>query len=112
MHELARKRPVKHALRDLCRLEQSVEIDTCLDTHLVAHVSHVLCAHVSRSVNVGVSGERTTSEARDRAVEHVDAHLQCGVYIRRTHAASIVQVKTNADVGGQLPDRADAPLDV
>ena len=53
------------------------------------------------------AGERAAAKPGDRRIETVDAHLQPGIGVGDAHAARVVQMQRDAQVGIALAHRAD-----
>src|SRR3990170_269475 len=75
--------------------DQRVEVHAGLDPHLVQHVHHVLGGDVAG----GPRRVGAAAQAADGAVEPVDADLERREDVRRRHAARVVQVQAEVDVG-------------
>ena len=55
----------------------------------------------------GMAGERAAAETRDRRVEPRHAHFEAGIGIGDRHAAGVVQMQRDIEIGPALAQRAD-----
>ena len=69
------------------------------------HEHEVLGADIAGGALVG--GERAAAEAGDGRVENRDAHLQPGIGVGDPHAARVVQMQRQRQVGKPLAHLAD-----
>ena len=89
--------------------DQRVEIDAGFDAHLVAEKHQILGADIAGGA--GMAGERTAAEPGDRGVEARHAHFEPGIGIGDRHAAGVVQMQRDIEIGPALAQRADDALD-
>src|SRR5215831_3482120 len=90
-------------------LDQSIEIDTGIDAHLLAQQHQLLGADIARGL--WLPGEWATAEPADGRVELGDTHLEPGMGIGDGEPTRIVQVQRDRRVGPAAAHLAEHALD-
>src|SRR5579863_8918163 len=97
-----------HILREIGAIDQRVEIDTRLDSHLVAHEDEILRANIPRRALM--PGKGAAAQAGASRVIEAHAHLQPGEGVGDAHAARVMKMKTELELGEAVSNRADDML--
>ncbi len=96
-------------LGEVGAIDQLVEIEAGLDAHLLAHEDEIFGADIARRALM--PGEGTAAETGDRGVVLGHAHLEPGIGIGDAHAARVVEMKHDIEIGEFFAHRGDDALD-
>lgn len=64
MHQTPFQPPAYQLFGELCGINEALELNTCFDTHLVAHEDEVLGADIAGGAARGVTAEGAPSQTR------------------------------------------------